>query len=279
MLRQKQTLPHTLLSFTAYEDSFHLIPRAKNRCWAPISNRKVIVHAGMTSVSTLIKSQLSPPYFYVPGRSMSTCWFPVTCLMCCSRGGEGKSALQWEQDTARHTASQVGTLSARGRGENRAYHHFLGICFNTKQNRALQHILQEARDTLIVTSQIHHLAAPLVQVRIQNMSSSPPQRKVTFMLSTFLSFSFHYSTVIYYLVLAEIYLGLYICTETQLFHFFPALFFSPHKEPASISLPISCSLSKGCFGLSSSWKLDSSDRESWKLCLGSFPVSVFSHQK
>lgn len=229
MLRSCILLTHTLVLYTAYEDSFHLIPRAKNRCWAPISNRKVIVHAGMTSVSTLIRSQLSPPHFNLRSEKIHV-YLLVPCDMFDvqqRRRREIHGCITVRQDTARHTASQVGTSSARGREENRAHHHFLGICFNTNQNRALQHIWQEARDTLIVTSQIHHLAAPLVQVIIQNMSSPPPQRKVTFMLSTLFSFFFRYSTIIYYLVLAEIYLGLYICTETQLFHFFSALFFFP----------------------------------------------------
>lgn len=55
LLRSCILLTHTLLLYAAYEDSFRLLPRVKNRCWAPISNRKVIVHAGMTSVSALIR--------------------------------------------------------------------------------------------------------------------------------------------------------------------------------------------------------------------------------
>lgn len=55
LLRSCILLTHTLLLYAAYEDSFRLLPRVKNRCWAPISNRKVTVHAGMTSVSALIR--------------------------------------------------------------------------------------------------------------------------------------------------------------------------------------------------------------------------------
>lgn len=52
--------------------------------------------------------------------------------------------------------------------------------------------------------------------------------KATFMLSKILIFPFT-KALLYFLVLGEFYLGLYMCTKTQLFHFFSPLFFSHRK--------------------------------------------------
>lgn len=88
-------------------------------------------------------------------------------------------------------------------------------------------------------------------------------------------FSFHWGTAVspcpWTMLLGIVHM--YQNTAVPLLSF---IFFHIEK-PASVSHPISCSLSKDCSGLSSPGKLHSSERVSWKLCLRSFPVSDFSH--
>lgn len=55
-----------------------------------------------------------------------------------------------------------------------------------------------------------------------------PPKKAIFMLSEIPNFPFT-EALLYCLVLGEFYLGLSICTKTQLFHFFPPFFF-PHRK-------------------------------------------------
>lgn len=109
-------------------------------------------------------------------------------------------------------------------------------------------------------------------------TSSPPQKKPHLGFQRFLIFL----SVRYYCISLPLesfiwdytHVPQHSCSTSWLLSFF-----FPREKPASIRHPISCSLSKGCSGLSSAWKLDSSERVSWKLWLGSFPVAVFQSPK
>lgn len=81
--------------------------------------------------------------------------------------------------------------------------------------------LHEARCSVLILYIQYLLTFSVQLIFLLNTSTL---EKATFMLSKILHFPCT-KVLLYFLVLGEFYLRLYICTKTQLFHFFSPLFF------------------------------------------------------